>query len=82
MIWKRLHIGGVNNKLSTSANVGNKFVPKTLGMARRDLRHGSVIRPIIVMASLNIKTTFDEVTHCENYGESQHTRMADRGPLA
>ena len=70
------------DKLSTSASVGNKFVPKTLGLARRDLRHGSVIRPTMFVASLDIKTAFDEVTHCENYGESQHTRMADRGPLA
>ena len=70
------------DKLSTSASVGDKFVSKLLGMARRDLRHGSVIRPIMFMASLNIKTAFDEATNCENYRESPHTRMADRGPLA
>ena len=70
------------DKFSTSASVGNKFVPKTLALARRDRRHGSVIRPTMFMASLDIKTAFDEATYCENFGESQHTRMVHRGPLA
>ena len=69
------------DKLSTSQGVGNKSITETLGMARGNishvetLKHGSVVRPTVFMACLDIKTAFDEARpgHVAKLMESHDT---------
>ena len=75
------------NKLSTSTGVAHKSLTKTLGMARGKISHvetwerdstNNVYGKLEHQDSLR---RGEAEAYCEIYGESQHTRMADRGPL-
>ena len=49
------------------------------------LRHATVVRPIMSLANLDIKTAFDEAkseARGPNFGQPQHTLMADCNPSA
>ena len=80
--WMKLHVGGINETSCPAfARDGDKFASKTLGMARRKsshVKHGSVIRPTMCLASLDIKTAFDEARPCH---VAESTKNHDRHGL-
>ena len=63
--WKKLHLGGVDGISCQHLQVMmTNLLQKTLGMAKEErnpmLKHGSVVRPTMYLASLDIKTAFDK----------------------
>ena len=86
--WKRLLLGGVNNISCQHLQVLVTNLSQKLWEWQEEVspmsKYGSVIRPTMFMASLDIKSAFHEARPrhlAKNYGESQYTRMVNRGPL-
>ena len=75
------------HKLSASTGVGHKSFTKTLGMARGSISHVETWQRDStnnVEGKLGHQVSLrrgEAEAYCENSGESQYTRMVDRGPL-
>ena len=86
--WQRLHMGGVNNISCQHLQVlVTNLSQKHLGMARGSISH------VETWQRESTNNVYGKLGHqvslrrgkaeayCENSGESQYTRMVDRGPL-
>ena len=82
--WNRLRMGGINNISCQHLQVlvTNLLQKHWEWQEERPpmLKHGSS-----VYGKLGHQDSFrrgEAEAYCENHGESQHTQMADRGPLS